>query len=133
MTTKQEAKELKEVIFFVYGTLKKGYGNHVYLKDAEFLGEFETPKSYTLYDGGFPIVNRGGETSIKGELYKTSDPKAIRNTFGLEGCYSMTKGHPNNWYDIDYLDTPFGQAVIFVQNPGQHQRTAVIESGRWGR
>ena len=125
-------KNQEEVIFMVYGTLKKGWGNHVILKDAEFLGTFETEPNYTLYDGGFPIVERGGSTSIKGELYKTDDKMAIARTFALEGCSSMQQGNINNWYDFDMIETPHGKAVMFVMNEQQSGRSKALTSGIWG-
>jgi gamma-glutamylcyclotransferase (GGCT)/AIG2-like uncharacterized protein YtfP len=125
-------KNQQEIIFMVYGTLKKGHGNHVLLRDAEFLGNFETEPNYVLFDGGFPIVERGGSTSIKGELYKTSDRMTIARTFALEGCSSMEQGNPNKWYDFDMIETPHGKAVMFVMNEQQSGRTKVVTSGVWG-
>lgn len=117
-------------IFAVYGTLKKGYGNNRLLVDAKLLGEFETPAKYTLFNGGFPVVERGGKTSVRCELYETSDKVAIDRVFSLEGCHKE-QDHPQSWYTYDKLDTPYGEAVIFVMNPGQSRRTEVLESGIW--
>lgn len=126
-------QKTEPVLFFVYGTLKKGWGNHEYhLKGSESLGDFATEPIYTLHDGGFPIVERGGETSIKGELYRTDNEKQISDTFALEGCSSRTKGHSSNWYDIDYIETPHGKAVIFVMDKGKSRRNDVLPSGIWG-
>ena len=66
---------------FVYGTLKKGFHpNKTFLSHRECLGIFSTDPSYTMYGCGFfPIVIKGGNTSIKGEIYKVTeeDLKAI--------------------------------------------------------
>ncbi len=120
------------MIFAVYGTLKSAYGNHRCLGNAEFLGVFRTPPNYTLFDGGFPIVERGGNVGIECELYQTDDEKAIRSVFGLEGC-DREQDSPGSWYTYDLLDTPFGQATMFVMNPGAGGRSNIIESGVWGR
>ena len=61
--------KLNKCIFFCYGTLQKGFWNHEVLGNAKYLGKFQTEPKYTLYDGGFPIVERDGKTSIQGELY----------------------------------------------------------------
>lgn len=55
---------------FVYGSLRKGYGNHDRLmKKAQFLREAETKPEYTLVSlGAFPAMIKG-TTAIKGELY----------------------------------------------------------------
>ena len=60
---------------FVYGTLKQGHGNHMLLKDAEYIGPAKTVTSkYTMYHlGGFPGVKEGGTDTITGEVYKVND------------------------------------------------------------
>lgn len=131
MRDTQLKNERSSVLFAVYGTLKAAYGNHRLLRTATPKGEFQTEPVYTLFDGGFPIVERGGTTSIHCELYYTDDQEVIRNVFGLEGCSSQTKGNPNNWYDIDEIDTPHGKAVIFVMDKGRGDRTRIVESGNW--
>ena len=125
----------KKCLFFVYGTLRSGYGNNAYITEAssyEYLGLFETQPDYTLYDGGFPVVERGGSTSIKGELYLVNDVSAIENIFNLEGCRQI-KGHRDNWYDFDEIKTPFGTAVMFVMDKGNSGRVRVLTSGEWVR
>ncbi len=58
---------------FVYGTLKRGYGNHRLLEGSLFLGEALTKGEFTLYDGGFPYLKENGFSQIKGELYQVDD------------------------------------------------------------
>lgn len=75
---------------FVYGTLKRGYGNHRYLEGASFIGEGETVEEYEMYDCGVPIVCKGRRVSkVKGELYEV-DEGVLRRVDELEGhpyCY----------------------------------------------
>lgn len=123
-------RKKEEVLFLVYGTLKKGHGNNRLLKDAEFLGKFSTEPVYTLYDGGFPYVEREGKTAIQGELFKVTNSTTINNTFNLEGC-SGIKGHDVTFYDFDVIDTPHGEAVIFCGDKGFSGRTKIVESGNW--
>jgi gamma-glutamylcyclotransferase (GGCT)/AIG2-like uncharacterized protein YtfP len=122
-------------LFLVYGTLKAGHGNGEYYMghpSTKFLGEFTTPPNYTLYDGGYPIVERQGNTSIQGELYEVSDTESIDGIFGLEGCHSQIQGHLNNtFYDFDMVDTPHGKAVMFVMDKGRSKRNHIIQSGKW--
>lgn len=118
------------MIFATYGTLKFGYSNHYLLKDAKFLGEWKTNPHYTMYGGGFPIVERGGTDSMQVELYKTDDEHTIHNVNSLEGCTGI-QHHEDNWYDFDYLDTPHGKAVIFVMNHAG--RREVIKNGLWNK
>jgi len=55
----------------VYGTLKKGFGNHFYLERARFLGKGETVEKYALYELEIPYVVKNKKVStIKGEVYE---------------------------------------------------------------
>jgi gamma-glutamylcyclotransferase (GGCT)/AIG2-like uncharacterized protein YtfP len=78
---KRDWKECNKV--FVYGTLKKGYGNHYLLENAEFLGEGFTAGKFLLYNVGFPYaipVNSDCENGyrLKGELYKVDFETFLR-------------------------------------------------------
>ena len=56
---KEEKSELRPYRVFVYGTLKRGYGNHErILKDAVFLGKARTNTKWTMIgkDMGYPYV-----------------------------------------------------------------------------
>jgi gamma-glutamylcyclotransferase (GGCT)/AIG2-like uncharacterized protein YtfP len=122
-----------EKYFLTYGTLKRNHGNHHLLQapGVEFIGNVETEPNYTLFDGGFPVVERGGNTSIKGELYKVTNPEVVNRVNALEG-YSGERGHESNWYDTDEVVLANGiVADMFVMDKGQSGRTAVVESGQW--
>ena len=41
---------------FVYGTLKKGFGNHRFLRGSVFLGNARTNDHFALYESGIPFV-----------------------------------------------------------------------------
>ena len=119
--------------YIFYGTLKSNHGNNYILQNdgVEFLGKVVTQPHYTLFDGGFPIVERGGKTSIKGELYKVSNEKVIQRLNNLEG-YSGTPGNPSNWYDVDTIKLDNGvEAEMYVMDFGKSSRTKVVESGIW--
>tara|TARA_Y100000780_G_C13666657_1_gene410747 strand:- start:410 stop:1099 length:690 start_codon:yes stop_codon:yes gene_type:complete len=76
-----DMRELKQMpdlqLVFVYGTLKKGHGNHYLLENSVFLGEGHTRGYYCwLKRKGFPVVmervmGMSSEYSgkIKGEVY----------------------------------------------------------------
>lgn len=118
-------------LFFVYGTLKQGEGNNRCLGNAKFLGEFTTKPEYTLFDGGYPIVERGGSTAVKGELFYSENESSIQRVFDLEGCSSQIQHDKGNWYDFDKIDTPHGEAIIFVMNKGTSGRSQILNSGVW--
>lgn len=115
------------MLIFVYGTLKKGFHNHHYLDTSKFLGNHKTEPIYTMKtNGGFPIVERGGQTSITGEVYKLSD-EDLSGVFLLEG-YTGVQHNPRNWYDTDTIVTYFGEASIFVMAKDKNQ-LPIIENG----
>ncbi len=122
---------MKEALFFVYGSLKIGYWNNPVMGKAEFIGEHTTDPIYTLYNGGFPVVERKGETAIKGELFMCKNPTNIQGVFNLEGCPSQKQGDPDNWYDFDKIQTPHGEAIMFVMDKGQSGRTQILKDGIW--
>jgi gamma-glutamylcyclotransferase (GGCT)/AIG2-like uncharacterized protein YtfP len=75
---------------FVYGTLKKGYGNHRLLRDCEFVEEFVVP-GFKLFESGIPYMKRTGnpDDKVLGEVYKV-DNRSLQYLDQLEG-------HPD-WY-----------------------------------
>lgn len=75
---------------FVYGSLKRGFGNHqrLVIGGARFIGPAVTKPIYTMVDlGAFPGVITDGETEISGELYEV-DGACLQSLDSLEG-------HPN--------------------------------------
>ncbi len=73
---------------FVYGTLRKGMGNHHLLEGSGFLGMGETVVRYGMYvlPGGIPYVKRRSERKavIVGEVYEV-DEDTLRRIDQLEG------------------------------------------------
>ena len=69
----------RDIKVFVYGTLKKGNGNHnIFLSNAKFLSDAVTvDNSYLLYcNGGFPMVVDTKQHDcyhIKGEIYLVNE------------------------------------------------------------
>ena len=74
---------------FVYGTLKKGYGNNTLIKHTEFIGESISIDRFDLSGIGFPCAypNRNGKL-LQGEIYKLNDSDFI-TTDMLEGNGSL--------------------------------------------
>ena len=69
---------------FVYGSLKKGFGNHPLLDGAEFLGN-GVIKGFDMYSlGAFPAIVPSEKGIIHGELYDVS-PDIFQNLDWLEG------------------------------------------------
>ena len=57
---------------FVYGTLKRGGGNHAYLAGQQFIGAAHTPPGFTLFSlGDYPGMVRAPDDTagVAGELW----------------------------------------------------------------
>lgn len=127
---KIENKEKKHLVC-VYGTLKKNKHNNYLLTtdNNKFLGEYKTEPKFTMYSaGGFPILKPSGNTSINTEVYEVTD-QTLDRLYALEG-YSGVRGSINNWYDTMDVETPFGKAMIFVQDKDLNN-LQIIETGNW--
>lgn len=73
---------------FVYGTLKQGFSNHYFLKDAEFVAPAKTVERYALFVDEFPhVYPKDPVCSIQGEVYHV-DFSTLTRIDALEG-------HPN--------------------------------------
>lgn len=60
---------------FVYGTLKRGFRNHGWLRGAAFHGEAQTSPGYALRSlGSYPgLTTASGDDRVSGELFAVSD------------------------------------------------------------
>ena len=65
---------------FVYGTLKRGHGNHEqFLKNAYFAGESATPPHYQMIAASFPVILPADPgKAVAGELYHVDDAALAR-------------------------------------------------------
>lgn len=73
---------------FVYGTLRTRESRNHVLRNADFLGMYNSLPLYTMYDlGSFPCISEGGKTKIVGELYEVDD-------YTLD-VLDMIEGHPS--------------------------------------
>lgn len=61
-------------LIFVYGTLKRGYGNNKLLYNHTFISD-GIVHGYKLYNCGFPIARQCNSASSKGELWDIEDNK----------------------------------------------------------
>lgn len=87
---------------FVYGSLKKGFFSHRYVRDQEFIGEFETKPNYKLYEleNGLPVlVETKDGVSVKGEIYRVD-----RNRLDLLDMYERGAGYDRFTIQIEGWD-----------------------------
>lgn len=94
---------------FVYGTLKRGHGNHVLLEQSKFLGAGVTTEKYVMYKSGVPFVSKQLKlTTIFGELYSV-DELTLNNL-------DMLEGHPN-WYKREKI------SISYISDEGKTNTT----------
>lgn len=122
-TGNMDSKAKESYRVFVYGTLKKGYHNHLLLEDSEYLGPFVTEPEYTMHSlMAYPAVIPIGMTPITGEVYEV-DKSTFKDLDRLEGYPSL--------YDRIAIYTDYGTAWMYVMPNGSVSRLRPIESGVW--
>lgn len=111
---------------FVYGTLKRGHGNHRVLDGSTCLGPAWTDAAFTMRDlGAFPAVYANGETSIHGEVYAVDDSGLAR--------LDRLEGHPG-FYQRERVAIAGIVVWVYLMNDIPTWRAGdcpVIESGVW--
>lgn len=113
----------------VYGTLRKGCGNHGILYGLQ--GTRAIVQGFKMYDlGAFPYVVHTGnhDDSIAVEVYEVPDYNTARRLDSLEG-YHHEQGF-TGFYDRIKACTTVGQEVYLYVFP-QHEGEEEIESGDW--
>lgn len=110
----------------VYGTLKRGRGNHGTLGNSIFLGEAVTvSKEFSMFDGGFPFVSdsfHGDHNgSVVGELYETDNKSILSNLDRLEGYPYL---YDKRQVDVTTMDGITYIATIYVASDGSNARLA---------
>lgn len=88
---------------FVYGTLRKDFINHFYLKSSIYLGEAKTHEKFLMHcHGKIPFVSEKYPISqITGEVYEV-DESTLSAIDHLESCYPIdnhaNEFNPRSWY-----------------------------------
>ena len=109
----------------VYGTLKRGRGNHHLLTDSQFIGECRTAPEFTMYSLGFcPAITASGDTAITIEVYDVD-----KETFGR---LDSLEGYPH-FYNRKVITTEFGDAwVYFIPRAEEDWNNhEIVEDGTW--
>jgi gamma-glutamylaminecyclotransferase len=110
---------------FVYGSLRKGFGNHILLKDCEYVGDAWALQYAMQHLTHFPSAfvdyfTQGAR--IFGEVYEITN-EILQRLDHLEG-------HPD-FYKRQEIQIPkFGWCLIYTQKIPQTQYQRVV-SGKW--
>lgn len=118
--------------YFVYGTLKRGWGNNRILQQsstAQFIEEAVTEPKFNLYHlGGFPGVTENGETAVHGEIWSVQDVETKRRLDMLEG---YRKEDPTGGlYNKKTIKINNKQVNIYLINRYNNEKN-IIKSGKW--
>jgi len=111
---------------FVYGTLKKGGGNHHFLKDSDFV-RHEILKDHAIYQPnlfGFPLLIQSKGDKVYGEVYR------ITSTTLAKLDMLENEGHLYN--RINDIELGF-QYYLFNENDAWEVNKSKdkIDSGYW--
>ena len=113
----------KPILAAVYGSLRRGLGNHRLLKSNKLVGVQELD-GFTLWDyapGSFPAITEGGDSKITVELYEV-DAAGLKRLDGLEGYPSF--------YNRKVVSTERGDAwIYFIEEDLSHLNK--VEDGDW--
>lgn len=113
-------------IVAVYGTLRKGQGNHRRLEhgNAKFLGKCKIGNFGMVSLGGFPAVYSTEEPDklITIEVYEVDDA-TMRSLDQLEGF--------PNFYNRKQVPTPLGTAWIYFIDSYATRDTPRVPDGDW--
>ena len=118
----QAPAQMETHLVFVYGTLKRGQGNHHWLAEAVFLGE-STLSGAVLHDlGPFPMAIEG-EGAVQGEVYGV-DAAGLARLDRLEG-------HPR-LYGRRLMALADGRAAwVYLGRRRQVRNVPPIADGCW--
>ncbi len=137
-------------LFAVYGTLRKGGSNNSLFYSRRFttsgtessqsihLGRFVTEPKFKMYSlGGFPGVVNEEENpiGIVCDVYLVSQENIKRSLDMLEGYRGEEFNDPNhgysNFYNKEKVQTPWGEAWIYIYNSSPREDLRVVTNGDW--
>lgn len=107
---------------FVYGTLKKGYGNHIRLRNSPKVTEGWL-YGFQMWESIIPYVRKVDdlESKVYGEVYEVTLDVLINSLDVLEG-------HPN-FYKRVFVPDQLGGVWIYLCESGR----SIVKSGIWSR
>lgn len=114
---------------FVYGTLKRGFHNHVCLGDnATYLGEAVLQGYQMFHLGGFPAIAKG-EGEVIGEVYEIDDA-SFKRCDRLEGYPSFyNRSQVEVIYDNDAGEER--EMTAWVYHFDKAPKSRLIKDGIW--
>ncbi|WP_457756118.1 gamma-glutamylcyclotransferase family protein [Thermodesulfatator indicus] len=112
-------------LVFVYGTLKKGFRLHRYLKDAKFLGK-ACLSGYDMYDlGWYPGIVPGPGT-VYGEVYEID----LKTLFILDEVEDEGQEYERKILPVKLEDGKVVHAFVYVYK-GPVENKLKVKDGLW--
>lgn len=124
METADRVKRDKRLtaLVFVYGSLKRGCGNHHVLGSSVKVADAVTLGRYSMRSGGFPVVLKSNPNGrVTGEVYRVGE-EILERLDRLEGNGAF---YLREMVDLELADGSFASAWMYV---GMDQSGAV-----WGK
>jgi gamma-glutamylaminecyclotransferase len=107
---------------FVYGSLKRGSGNHRILEGSLYYGHALILG--TMYDyGAFPAVDLAGRSNVHGEVYEVSAATLDR--------LDSLEGHPHFYQRTRVRMSTGDEAWVYSMTTEKLTAKRVIASGNW--
>lgn len=127
--------DMSNNLYFVYGSLKKGFPNSHFMDDSIFIRATYI-EGYKLYDtgSGYPFVIKTNDSKDKvyGEVYSVNYEEA-QHIDRLEG---YNQEDPSNSLYIKELTLTHGSryhTYVYVGNQFNPQYCTEVESGKWNK
>ena len=122
---------MDKIIIAAYGTLRKGFGNSIYVdkKDNKWLGTGVTVEKYQMKSMGIPFVNKTPDTQITVDLWEIDEERDLPGIDRLEGY--NPNNHNDSWYKRELVDVKLNNTVYKAWLYFNDSDGTVIKSGNY--
>jgi len=112
----------KPEYFFVYGTLKSGYGNNRLLENSQFVDDAVSKNTDFVMqcNGAFPMVKKSNDLDqsygIIGEIYKVNDFNTIMDLDRLESNGFMYNREEHDFVLINKVEVVKAWIYLYISD-----------------
>lgn len=108
---------MSNTYIFVYGSLKCGFQNNYYLKEAIYIDDALTCEKYAMYPargGDFPFAIKSERINcIEGEVYRSNSAELLNNLDLLEGYPNL---YVKEFINAKLSNGKIIEALIYFKN-----------------
>lgn len=124
---------MDKVIVAAYGTLRKGFGNSVYVdkKDNTWLGTGKTVEKYQMKSRGIPFVNKTPDTQITVDLWEIDKERDLPGVDRLEGY--NPNNHNGSWYKRELIPVKLNDKIYQAWLYFNDSDGTIIKSGNYAK